>query len=220
MRRLTLAVVLSALVGANAATAQDAPVVGRSEAIGGRSLTDWEVAWIRWAFRFPAKTLTSGSACLPQRAGAGDVWFLGPQAGDEHVSSVTCTVAAGKYLLLGVPQVVCTDVVPTPGFATSGRGLKRCARHYWDGLTDPHPRLVLDGKPLPNGAVVHTPVFRFSMPSGDNIFGRPGVRGGRAALVARAAMLRPLAPGPHTLIQGIRYRGYHNMVIVYKLNVV
>jgi hypothetical protein len=163
------------------------------------------------------------SDCMPQPTDSADVWFLAGGSGgstDEHVVEVHCTVPAGRYLMLGVPALLCSDVVPTPGFATSATGLRRCARSSYEKYTDPHPRLVLDGQPIPAGVVVHTPVFRFTMPAHDNVFDSPGVRRGRAASVGRAAMLRPLPPGSHTLISGVRYRITHNIVIVYKLDVV
>jgi hypothetical protein len=219
VRRLVLAGILAAVMAAPAA-AQESPVVGAAEQIGGRTLTSWAVSWNRWVIGFPRKMLEgSGTTCLPQPAAGGPVWFLAAHGGqDAHVVSIECTVPAGSYLLLDTPEVECTDIFAAPGFPTTDRGLKRCASAYWRKLADRHPRLVLDGQALPHGPVVRPPAFRFSLPR-ENIFRMPRASHGRAALVARATMLRPLAPGAHTLIQGVRYRGHHNTVVVYKLTV-
>jgi hypothetical protein len=99
-------------------------------------------------------------------------------------------------------------------------GLERCARDTWPVIADPHPRLVLDGRPIPTGAVVRPPAFRVTIPLRDNLFGVAGVRRARVAIVGRPTLIRPLTPGVHTIIQAIHYRVTHNVVAVYKLTVV
>lgn len=218
MRRLVTTVVLLVLTASPAAGQQPA-VVGAGERIGGHDLAAWEVTWNRWVLGFPLAELETGTTCLPQTS-TGPVWFLSGR-GDARtqVSSVDCTVPASSFILLGVPEVECTDLVPAPGFATTNHGLRRCARSYWQKLADHHPRLFFDGQPLPHGPIVHTPVFHFTLAAEDNVFGLVAT-GGRAAVVARATMLQPLTPGVHTLIQGIRYRGLYNLLTVYNLTVV
>jgi hypothetical protein len=147
------------------------------------------------------------------------VWFLSGngRSGDEHVISFDCTVPAGRYLFTGLPESLCTDAMP---HIETPRLIRRCARRGWTEFGDHAPRLVLDGKPLPSGFTVHTPVFRFTMPERGNIFGRRGIRHARAATSARVALIRPLAPGHHTLIEGVKYRHFHNQVLVFNLEVV
>jgi hypothetical protein len=217
MRWLALVAILAAACPA-AAFASESPIVQPTETVGGRTLPDWERLWSKWTFSFKYRTLANERECLPQAPGP--VRFLAIPVGDEHVSQVTCTVSAGTYLMLGEPEIYCTDVDPDPDYPLTARGLQRCARRYWRELTDPHPRVVLDGQPIANGYVVHPRVFRFRMPAHDNVFGAPGVRIGRAAVVARATLIKPLAPGQHTLIKGVKYRDLYNIVGVFKLTVV
>ena len=186
--------------------------------VGGRSLADWEVAWSKWVFGFTNSALAEPGRCLPQPRST-LVRFLVTPPVDSHVATVTCTVPAGTYLLLGEPQIYCTDVRPERRYPTTAKGLARCARHYWSLLTDPHPRSVLDGQPIPNGALVHTNAFSFTMPPRDNQFDLPGVRHGRAAAVGRVTMIRPLPPGEHKLVQGVRYRDDVNAVGIFRLTV-
>jgi hypothetical protein len=220
MRRLALAVLAAASIGAQPVHAQDlSPVVGKSEQIGGRGVAAWAVAWNRWILAFKRDALETEGDCLP--APGGPVQFLsGRGPDDEHVVTVNCTVTSDRYLLLGTPLAICTDVVLPRKYRPTDAGLRRCAREFWSYVADPDPRLVLDGAPLPNGFVVHSPAFRFTLPSRDNLFGRPGVRSGRAAIAGRPVMLRPLPPGHHTLIQGVHYRITHNYVVVFQLTVV
>jgi hypothetical protein len=169
MRRVAFAALLGALLAAHPATAGEPRVVGRGELVAGRDLASWEVAWTRWIFRFPRRMVNSAGGCLPQPDGP--VRFLsGRGSADDHVVSVDCTVPADRYLLLGTPLALCSDVVMPPGYPRTTAGLKRCAREFWAQVADPSPRIVLDGAPLPNGFVVHTPVFRFTIPAHDNAF--------------------------------------------------
>jgi hypothetical protein len=218
VRRLALAAVLAALI-TTSATAQESPIVGRGEVVGGRTTLQWEVAYDRWLFGFTRTAATSGD-CLPS-PGSGPVHFLAAGGPDDvHVISADCTVPAGEYLLLAGPLLQCADVIPLPRRWRGPAGLKRCAREGWSEVADPHPRLVLDGNPIPTGAVVHPDAFRLTMPARDNLFGMPGRRHAHAALVGRPTLIRPLVPGHHTLIQGIHYRVTHNYVVVYNLTVV
>ena len=218
MRRVALAGLLAVVLGAQPATAQESPVVGHSEQVGGLDLAHWQIAWNRWYFKFTRTQARRAKDCLPQ-AGAGPVRFLEPGPHDEHVFEVHCAVAAGTYLMLGQPEIFCTDAVRNPGFDDTARGLGRCVRNYWPRYTDPHPRVVLDGTAIGPGPVVHTGLFGFTMPARDNVLYRPGVRRARMSAIGRTTILRPLAPGQHTLIFGYRYHGYHNIVVVYKLTV-
>jgi hypothetical protein len=222
MRRLALAAVVAALIGAHPAVAQESTTVARGELVGGRDVAAWTVAYNRWLLHFTRSELMADrSACLEPPAG-GPVTFLAATArGDEHVASADCTVRAGQYLLLSGPQMTCANAVPLPPrYPPTAAGLERCARDNWPVIADPHPRLVLDGQAIPTGGIVRPPAFRVKLPGRDNLFGSSGVRRARAALVGRPTLIKPLAPGVHTLIEGIHYRVTHNMVTVYKLTVV
>jgi hypothetical protein len=220
VRRLALAAVLAALITAPAA-AQDSPIAARDEIVAGRDLVGWQVEWNRWRLALPAKPPGLGTGCITAAQPAG-VWFLsgGGRSTDDHVITFDCTVPAGSYLLTGVPESLCSDVLPNAERLNTPAKIMRCAREGWKAIGDPAPRLVLDGNPIPNGFEVHTPVFRFTMPARGNVFQRRGVRRGRAATYAHVALIRPLAPGRHTLIEGVKYRHFHNQVLIFNLEVV
>ena len=217
MRRVALAGLLASLLAPAPAAAQESPVVGPSELVGGRSLVQWQTAWSRWDFGLTNKALATEKECLPQPQPS-PVRFLRIPESQDHVTTVTCTVPAGTYLLLGEPEVFCTDIEPEPGYPQTARGLRRCALDFYRRLADPQPRVVLDGNPIPNGYLVRTGALRLRLRT-DNYFG-VSPRLIRAAVVAHPALLRPLAPGQHTLIQGLRYRDTSNIVCVFKLTVV
>jgi hypothetical protein len=221
MSRLAAIALTFALLGLapGAIADDDAPVVGKTEIVSGHDLAYWQVAWNRWALRFSARQARRGDDCLPQNV-SDPVRFLAIRTREEHVFEVRCTISASQHLMLGQPEILCTDAAPIKGYDTTERGLLRCARDGWREFTDPHPRLVLDGQELSPGPAVRVGIFRFTMPSHDNQFRRPGIRSARAAAVARATMIRPLTRGSRARIQGIRYRGEHNVVVVYKLTVV
>lgn len=216
MRRLALAGLLATLVAAQPVAADEAAVVGPTEQVGGRTLAQWQAAWSRWGFGLTEKALEGEKECLPQPQAA-PVRFLQMPESEEHVTTVTCTVPAGTYLMLGEPEIFCTDFDLEPRYPRTAAGLERCALHYYRQLTDPHPRVVLDGKPIANGYTVRTNAFRFRLPAGNWFDVRP--RAARAAVVAHAALVRPLPPGEHTLIQGLRYKDTSNLVCVFKLTV-
>lgn len=218
MRRLALAGLLALLIAAPPATAGDSPIAARDEVVAGRDLTGWEVAYNQWRLALPSRVPGIGAGCISSGQPDG-VWFLSGngRSGDGHVISFDCTIPAGRHLFLGLPEIICSDALP--GVDTPWR-IRRCARHGWSVAGDHAPRLVLDGKSLPNGFTVHTPIFRFTMPAHGNVFRRPGQRHGRAAASARVALIRPLAPGKHTLIEGVKYRAFHNQVLVFNLTVV
>jgi hypothetical protein len=219
VRRLAVASLLAALIAAAPATADESPVVGAGEMVAGHDLAHWLTGWDRWAFGFTQSQVTRGNDCLPQDGGA-PVRFLAVRTRAEHVYEVHCTVAASQYLMLAQPGTLCPTYLRPRDLPATPDGLRRCARRAWKEIADPHPRLVLDGDPVTPGPTIETGVFQLRLPRRDNQLFRPGMTRVRVAAVARATILRPLGPGEHTLILGVRYRGQHNLVLVYKLTVV
>jgi hypothetical protein len=216
MRRAALAGLLASLVACVPAAAQDSPVVGPGELVGDHTLAQWQLAWSRWDFGLTARALAREKECLPQPQPSA-VRFLRIPLSADHASTVTCTVPAGTYLMLGEPEVYCTTVDAESAYPNTASGLKRCALHFYRTLTDPHPRVTLDGQPIANGFVVKTDAFSFRLPAG-NYFGVRAQRG-RAAVVAHPVLLRPLAPGQHTLIQAVHYRDSSKKVCVFQITV-
>jgi hypothetical protein len=118
--------------------------------------------------------------------------------------TVTCTVPRDRYILIDAPSVDCSTVEPPPFHATTNVGLVRCARSF----QRPNASLLLDGNKLsPPGFIVSTPAFPFTMPASHNALGVAGRTHGRAAVVALALLLRPLAVGKHTLVRKDRFPG-------------
>jgi hypothetical protein len=221
VRRLVLAGILAALIAAPAA-ADESPIAGRDEIVAGRGLVAWHVAWNQWRLGLPARVPGIGRGCISERQPAG-VFFLSGNGSstDEHVITFDCKVPAGSYLFTGLPETLCSDALPNAKKTLdTPRRILACARKGWRVLGDHAPRIVLDGKPIPTGFTVHTPVFRFTMPKRGNVFRNPGVRGGRAAAYGRVALIKPLAPGRHTLIEGVKYANFHNQVLIWNLEVV
>jgi hypothetical protein len=213
-------VVLGASVGVVASADAPGPLVGATEPVAGRSYTDWEVDWYRWSASLPVVS-TDYERC----ADAGQrepVWFLGGQAniGDKHVLTRNCSIPAGRYLMLGLPALSCSDIYPDRHFPSTARGLQRCARTLWHEFGAAHPQLILDGVPLKPASVrVSTPAFDIRMPATHNIFDAPGRTHGRLAVVGNVALLRPLSPGIHKLVQAIHYPWSFNRVVIYRLTV-
>ena len=216
MRRFALAGLVVSVLAAQPATAQESPVAGPREQVGGRTLAQWQAAWSSWDFGLTEKALAAEKECLPQPQPT-PVRFLRIPESEEHVTTVTCTVPAGTWLMLGEPEVFCTDIDLEREYPRTAGGLKQCALDFYRRLADPHPRLVLDGRPIANGYVVRTSAFRFRLRAGNYLGVSP--RRARAAVVAHPALVRPLPPGEHTLIQGVRYRDTSNNVCVFKLTV-
>jgi hypothetical protein len=223
MRRfgLALALLLVSLAVAAPTLADSLPIlVGRGEVISGRGYSKWSVAWEQWSAALPRHAAPDNQSCI-SAGQRGPVWFLfGNAQPDEHVITRNCTVPAGRYLMLNLPSVTCSDAVRNDRFANTPRGLQRCARVFWHDIGDPHPRLVLDGTAItPPGYVVRTRAYAIHFPERNNVFGVRGQTHGMEAAAGFSAILRPLSPGTHKLVQGISYRGDINRVVIYRLTV-
>ena len=186
--------------------------------IAGRGYSKWVVAWQRWRAELPIKAAPSTTSCI-SAGQRGPVWFLaGISQPYEHVITRNCSVPAGRYVMLDLPSVTCSDVVPDDRFPTTPRGLQGCARAFWHDVGDPRPRLVLDGTAIaPPGYVVRTRAFRIHFPARNNVFYAHGQTTGMMAADGFAVLLRPLAPGTHKVVQGISYQGDINRVVIYRL---
>jgi hypothetical protein len=135
----------------------------------------------------------------------GPVWFLGASAGTPAVHTYTCTIPAGRYVMLDPPSIDCSTLEAPPFHATTNAGLTRCAKTQWQQHQG-RDSLTLDGVKLqPAGYVTRTRPFAFRMPTNNNILELPGRTRGRAAVYGEASILPPLTTDTHMLVQRAGY---------------
>ena len=184
----------AARVDVSPATASS-PLVPRSELVGGRDYGEWLAAAYKWRLSLPGVTADKTTSCIT-KSQHGPVWFLGlsPITG-------TCNLPSGIYLMLFTPTFDCSTVERPPLHATTNAGLRQCAKGLWARYPGAET-VTLDGVRLrPPGYVVATAAFHFTMPERNNWLHVRGHTSGRAAVYGLAAILRPLSPGVHTLVQ-------------------
>jgi hypothetical protein len=133
---------------------------------------------------------------------------------------MSCVVPAGRFLMLVGPVVDCSTVEPAPYHATTDAGLRRCARARWRRNMG-QEKLTLDGVAIQPPAVVGgSAVFSFTMPARNNFLGVVGRTHGRADVYGDAAILRPLSPGVHTLVQDSVFANFEvHALTTYRLTV-
>lgn len=221
VRRVVPLVLALGVLGANAAPAQvTGPTVLRSEKVSGKTYTQWEAAFVRWRYGLPRKAESDDGVCAT-KGQKGAVFFLhGNLVSDTPTLVRRCSVPAGKYLMLGVPNNGCTTVSEEPFYAETDKELRACARKVWKSYGATAASIVtLDGVKLRSGYLVTTPVFSFKEPKSGNVLDAPGATRGRTAQRAYALIVRPLAPGPHLLVQTLRYRSDVQRTVTYQLTV-
>lgn len=210
------AAVLAVLVpGATGATASG--VVAPGERVAGRTYSQWLVS--EWqsllahghlyteAPKAPLKCLTQGQTAK--------VWFLQDAYENDAPVTVTCTIPAGRYLFLEGPGFECSTVEHAPYHATRARLAACAARFRLKG-----DEVSVDGTPVtPAFYAVSTPVFSFTMPSRGNVLKVAGHTRGYSAAHGDALMLRPLAPGAHTILQVEHYASGISLQTTWQLTV-
>jgi hypothetical protein len=219
VRRVVPLLVLLGALSASAAPAQTAsPTVARSEKVGGRTYTQWEAAFVRWRYSLPRRPESSDGVCAAAKQ-KGPVYFLhGNLVSDTPTLVRRCSVPAGRYVMLGVPNNGCTTVSEEPFFAETDRDLRACAHKVWKAYGSIAPPVVtLDGVKLRSGYLVTTPAFSFKEPKSDNVLQAPGATRGRTAQRAYALILRPLSPGLHVLVQTLRYKRDVQRTVSYQI---
>lgn len=193
-------------------------IVPPDRRVGGLTYAQWEVRAWQWetanlhVYSSPVPNVTP-CATAGQR---GPVWFLEADAYAEYFATRSCTVPAGRYLLINVPSRDCSTVERSPFHATTDGGLLRCSKSKRLGRAS----LAVDGAVLsPAGALVSTSAFPFTMLPVDNWLGVPGATAGRAAVHGLVVMLRPLARGEHTIVRVDRGPDATATVITYHVTV-
>jgi hypothetical protein len=186
-------------VGGSAAASRLSPLVPGNGSVAGRGYGQWVES--AWRSRTSLPDVTSDRSSCLTTSQHGPVWFLGGSASKGSSLTQTCTIRAGRYIMLDVPSVECSTAERPPFYARTDGGLVRCARTWWKKHVG-EETLTLDGTKLePPGYIGGTGVFSFTMPARNNYLHVRGHRRARGAIYGVATILRPLRPGPHTLVQ-------------------
>jgi hypothetical protein len=175
--------------------------------VGGRGLTEWEVAWVKWRLALPLAAAPSDHECITAHQTA-PVWFLDGNGAQPSTVTRKCTVPAGSYVMFG-PWFICSTVGP---WRERPAHLVACVRHQWRHSFRGF-RVTVDGVQLrPSGHRTVTAPFRFHLPSGPDMLLAGKARSGRAAVRAKTALLTPLAAGEHSINVTELYRGLRRRV--------
>ncbi|SAK66183.1 hypothetical protein AWB78_02388 [Caballeronia calidae] len=179
-----------------------------SSTIAGKTYAEWSAKWWQYVFPIPYKSNptidTTGAYCdVAQR---GPVWFLA--GGPNGPVTRRCTIyAQDKPIFFPIINVECStqDVpqltYPNGFYCTDGDSCKNCAQ-YWGGLvTTTSLTATVDGHDvtgLEHFRFTSAP-FKFEIPK-NNILDPTGAAGtGLSVSDGYWLMLKPLAPGHHTL---------------------
>ncbi len=180
------------LIVHSASPAADAQLVPPDQPVAGLRQDEWSRAWWQWAASFahedsPVADRT-GEHCAARQSG--DVWFLAGTYGTRRTVR-TCTVPAGKHLFFPLINYV---VMRRPTGTTSCAAVTRSAAE----VTDDASGLLLDvdGVRFPD-LVRHRQATRDCFDIG--ALTQPRTRVYPTAANGYYVMLRPLAPGRHTL---------------------
>ena len=188
-----------AAVATAAAVAPGAGVVPPSQRVAGKTYAQWLTADWQWLLAHGQLRMQAPQQmlhCLSQGQ-RGKVWFLQDAYEGPTPVTVNCAVPGGRYLFLEGPGFECSTIEPAPYNAPRAK-LPRCAASFALKGAD----VSVDGVALsPSSSAVATPVFPFVIPARGNVLKTTGRRRGFGAVHSDALMLRPLPPGPHTIVQ-------------------
>ena len=180
-------------LSASPAGAKEAPVYGASEQVGGHSYAYWNMLWARfeWEPGGKASPLNNPTPC--NHLVVGKVFFL---PGPNKSVTVTCKLAHGLSIYLPTGSGLSVKTLKTDTSASLRRDA--ISGYKWITIAD----TTLDGKNLNARSFrSQTPFFRLTPKKGSPL----GVTGGRAAIEAGYnLLLRPLAPGTHTIHEHIK----------------
>ncbi len=169
----------------------------------GHSYGEWLIRDIRWGVAIPVPENPwldhTGVHCAVGQSGP--VWYLGATV--TGTDTRTCTVPAGKALLIGVAGVFSATVV---GGGDTFAALRSQAKSGMDGVTEAD--VTVDGVHLTNLLTRYrfqTPLFTLAYPA-DNYMGVPGPGTTKAVADCTLVILAPLAAGRHAV--DLRYSSY------------
>jgi hypothetical protein len=179
---------------------QHPKVVQPDGVVFGMTYGDWSVAWWQWALAIPWSTHPyndpTGANCL-QGQSTSPVFFL---VGGNDVTR-HCTIPAGKTLVFPIINAECSTVEPPPFYGKDAIELRNCAAYWANAVGVDTLEFTIDGKRVKNLAHfrAQSPVFDFTMPLNDNMFGVPNVTAGTSVSDGYWVIVEPLSPGHHVI---------------------
>jgi hypothetical protein len=197
------ALALWAAVAAAPASAppSSSPVLAPTEKVGGRTQAMYTMRWWTWANRRrpgarPYQDPT-GAQCGWEQSGP--VWFLAGTDGTDRARR-TCTVPADKHLLLPVIHMLAHSAPGKPLTCTQARAQAAANNEHLA-----QARVEIDGTVLEPGAAnrVRSSECFDAFPDAPYLDSTASY--GTAASDGYWLMLRPLAPGRHTIRVRARY---------------
>ncbi len=196
---LVVVAAVVAMLAPGAAGVTGVGVVPPAQRVAGKTYAQWLTADWQWLLahgQLRTQAPQQMLHCLSQGQG-GKVWFLQDAYEGPTPVTVNCAIPGGRYLFLEGPGFECSTIEPAPYNAPRAK-LPRCAASFaLKGV-----EVSVDGVALsPSAFPVATPVFRFVIPARGNLLRTTGRRRGLGAVHSEALMLRPLPPGPHTIVQ-------------------
>jgi len=184
-------------------------VVPPKTAVSGKSQGEWSAIWWQWAYSFDEEESPVadrvGDKCAADQEGS--VWFLAGVYGSAPVKR-RCVVPAGKYLFFPIINYMVTS---NPPGARSCQALTSSAQALTDRAID--LTLIVDGV-----EVRDLNAFRQVSPGCFNLGERVDEDLFPTAANGYFVMLKPLAPGRHTLKWG-GVLDSMRQAVVYELNV-
>ena len=166
----------------------------------GHSYGGWSAEWWKWFLSIPTPDHPGiGGDCGEGQSG--QVFFL---AADFTGGGLSCTIPAGKAILLAMVNVECSTVEAPPFFGADEEELRACAKCFADQIVVSSLEASLDGEALGDLGSYRaaSPLFSFDYPA-DNIFGIPGGPAtGDSVSDGYWLLLNPLPAGNHTLTFG------------------
>jgi hypothetical protein len=188
-------------VGARAASADAQPpaaAFGVDEIVADRSQVEWSQAYLQWIAAFARDSSpisdTTGARCAAKQEG--DVWFLATSDGIAPVVRA-CAVPAGKMLFVPIASTTQRSGNREPLCESMARIAAETIALHVTGLA-----LVVDGQPvdaLSSHRLATGTCFALGV--------RQVPRQTAATTVGDGyyVMLRPLAPGAHTIAVGAKF---------------
>jgi hypothetical protein len=173
----------------------------------GNTHGEWTAQWWQWLMAIPEATNpnfdTTGANCAMGQLGP--VWFLAGAFGGSGPFTRTCTIPAGKALLLPLPNALAGagafDCEPTGVGPCNINALRAVASGLVGDVTT--LEVTVDGHSLRNlGAYrVQSPVFTLTLPAGA-VFELPSGMFTPNLSDGYWLLLAPLSTGSHTISVG------------------
>ena len=159
---------------------------------------EWSQAYLQWIAAFPRDSSpiadTSGASCAARQQG--DVWFLATSDGTAPVVRA-CAVPVGKSLFVPIVSTMERSGNKEPDCGSMARIAAEHLTQHVSRLT-----MTIDGMPVDNLAS-HRQTSGGCFPLG--LRQTPRLVAATTVADGFYVMLKPLAPGPHTIVVGAKF---------------